>query len=116
MEPTLYDKNLIIIKKYKTEIKRDDIAVIKKDKKIIIKRVVGIPGDKLQIKEGYLYVNEQKYDDYYMEYEGGLQKEICLNENEYFVIGDNRNYSIDSRYEEIGIIYKNEFVGINIRK
>lgn len=114
MYPTLSNKNLILIKKHNFTIHKTDIAVIRKENKIIIKRIVGLPGDKLQIKDGYLYLNEKKYDDYYMEYSGILEKEITLGIDEYFVLGDNRNQSIDSRYEEIGIIYKNEFVGIKI--
>lgn len=111
MYPTLLNKTLILIRKYHISIEKNDIAVIQKNNKIIIKRVIGIPGDKLQIKEGYLYVNEKKYDDYYIKYSGILEKEITLGIDEYFMLGDNRNQSIDSR---IGIIYKNEFVGIKI--
>lgn len=116
MQPTLYDKSLILIKKHKFQIHNGDIAVIQKNNNVIIKRVIGIPGDKLQIKEGYLYVNEKKHDDYYIEYPGILDTELVLKSNEYFVLGDNRNQSIDSRYEEMGIIYKNEFIGIKIKK
>lgn len=114
MQPTLHNRTLILIKKHKFQIHSGNIAVIKKNNKIIIKRVVGIPGDKLQIKEGYLYVNGKKYDNYYIVYSGILENEIELNHNEYFVLGDNKNQSIDSRYEEIGIIYKNEFIGIKM--
>lgn len=116
MYPTLSDKDLILIKKYKISVNRNDIVVIKKNDKIIIKRVLGVPGDKLLIKEGYLYINNKKYDNAFIEYSGLLKKELILGIDEYFVLGDNKNQSIDSRYEEIGIIYKNEFIGTKIRK
>lgn len=112
MEPTLKDKDMLIIKKYNLNIKNNDIVLIKKNKNIIIKRIVGIPKDKLVIKDNYLYVNDKKNDELYIKEYGLLNKEIILKDNEYFVLGDNRQNSIDSRNEEIGIIKEDNIIGV----
>lgn len=110
MEPTLKNKDMVLIKKYNLNLKYNDIIVVKKNNKVIIKRLVGFPGDTLKI-ENYLYVNGKKNDDFYTENKGTVTNEIILNTDEYFVIGDNRQNSIDSRFEEIGTITKNEIIG-----
>ena len=112
MMPTLKDGQILIAKKFNLHIKNNDIVVIKKDNKIMIKRVIGIPNDKISIIDGYVYVNGIKNDDRYIQNPGNLIQEIILNDKEYFVLGDNRNASIDSRFEEIGIIFKNEIIAI----
>ena len=80
-----------------------------------IRRVVGVPGDKLQIKDGAVYINGELYDEKVqvaaMEEAGIAGEEIELGENEYFVLGDNRNNSEDSRYANIGNIKKEYMVG-----
>lgn len=106
MNPTYRNGQILIAKKFDKDIKRNDIVVINISKKTIIKRVVGIPNDKIQSIEGYLYVNGVKFDDKFIENPGIIFNEITLGKDEYFVLGDNRNYSIDSRFEEIGIISK----------
>ena len=110
MSPTLKNKNIVLIKKYNLELKHNDIIIVKKNNKIIIKRLVGLPNDTVKI-EDYLYINEKKYDNKYIENSGIAGEEIFLNDNEYFVLGDNRQASIDSRSEEIGIVLKDEIVG-----
>ena len=110
MEPTLKNGNIAIIKKYNLRLNYNDIVVVKKNDKIIIKRLVAFPGDTIIIDK-YLYVNDKKNDDFYTENEGIVTDRVTLHSNEYFVIGDNRQNSIDSRFNEIGIIYKEEIIG-----
>jgi signal peptidase I len=112
MQPTLNSGNIIIIKKFDLSIKNNDIVVIRKNKKTLIKRVVGIPNDKIIIKDDTLYVNDLKFDNRITSYSGNAKEEITLADDEYYVLGDNRSNSIDSRYEEIGIIKKDEIIGI----
>ena len=109
MSPTLKNKEIAIIKKYNLELEYNSIIVIKKNNKIIIKRLIALPHDNIKIDK-YVYVNGRKIDDLYTETEAN-NSEIKLNSNEYFVLGDNRGNSIDSRSQEIGIILKEEIIG-----
>ena len=111
MKPTLNDKSLVIETKIVKRITNGDIIVIKRNNIKIIKRVIGIPGDKVVIKDNYVFVNDIKYDDFITTFAGILDKEIILGDDDYIVLGDNRKESIDSRYEEIGIIKKDEIIG-----
>ncbi len=80
-----------------------------------IKRIIGVPGDTIIISGGKLYVNGTQYQDPVpterMEYSGRAKTAITLGEGEYFVLGDNRNNSEDSRYQSIGNITKEEIIG-----
>lgn len=83
----------------------------------IIKRVVALPGDTLYIKDGLLYVNGKvdeklQYDN--MEFLGCLKEELTLKENEFFCLGDNRNFSTDSRF--IGPVKFDEIENIITRR
>ena len=81
-----------------------------------VKRVVGVPGDTLQIIDGVLYINnviaEEKEDIFdKMEDAGIAANAIKLSSGEYFVLGDNRNSSEDSRSANIGIVKHNMIIG-----
>ena len=79
---------------------------------IFVKRVVGVPGDYLQISGGHLYVNGELVDD--PEFMGSVPMDyslIHLGEDEYFVIGDNRYLSHDSRASDVGPISRNDILG-----
>ena len=107
MSPTLKNGRIVLIQKYNLDLKSNDIVVIKKGKNIIIKRLVGMPEDEITIRD-YVYVNGEVIT----EKTGDLSLEDkTLSKDEYFVLGDNRQNSIDSRFLEIGIIKKEEIIG-----
>lgn len=111
MIPTLKDKDLVIESKLIDKITNGDVVVIRKNNLKMIKRIIGIPGDTVEIKDNYVFVNGIKYDSFITTFAGNLSEKVELCFNEYIVLGDNREESIDSRYSEIGIIKRNEIVG-----
>mgnify|MGYP003291419331 CR=1 FL=1 len=80
-----------------------------------VRRVIGIPGDRVQIKDGAVYINGELYNEKIevaaMEETGIAGDEIVLGEDEYFVLGDNRNGSSDSRDPSVGILKREEIIG-----
>lgn len=80
-----------------------------------IKRIIGLPGETVQIMEGYVYINGEKLEENYgrevMEESGIAAEPIELGEDEYFVLGDNRNHSSDSREPNVGVLHRDELIG-----
>jgi signal peptidase I len=80
-----------------------------------IKRIIALPGEKLQIIDGLIYINGEVIDEIVnvepMGNYGLAAEEILLEENEYFVLGDNRNNSEDSRFASVGMIRREEIIG-----
>ena len=80
-----------------------------------IKRVIAVPGDTVFINKGILYVNGEEYEEEIecekMEDAGLADEEITVGEDEYFVLGDNRNNSEDSRYANIGNVKREYIIG-----
>ncbi|HWT75448.1 MAG TPA: signal peptidase I [Mobilitalea sp.] len=122
METTLQDHDQIIINKFSYrfhEPKRFDVIVFKKSGKehsyYDVKRIIGLPGEKVQIKDGKIYINGSIIDDIVnvdvMNNYGLADEEIVLEKNEYFVLGDNRNNSEDSRFASVGNIRRDEIIG-----
>lgn len=100
MEPTLKNKQWLFINKVDKNIDRFDIVVAKIDDIYIIKRVIGLPGEKVKIKDNDIYINDKKINDVInveMKGYGILREGVKLKNNEYILMGDNRNNSLDSR-------------------
>lgn len=82
-----------------------------------IKRVIGMPGETVQIKDGKVYINDKELteDVYgitdYIDEPGMAEEPLILGENEYFCLGDNRPVSYDSRYEPVGPVKRKDIVG-----
>jgi len=99
MYPTLKDSQLVFRNPIKKTIEKGDIVVAKTNyNKLVIKRVVGVSGDKLRIKSGYLYINDQKEErNIKTTIIGNLNDGVTVPEDHVYLMGDNRDHSRDSR-------------------
>ena len=122
MEPTLMEGQVVIVNKieyYLKSPKRNDVIVYKQSNRehsyYEIKRVIGLPGETVKIKNGMIYINDEvlkeKIKTETIENAGLAEEGIKLDDNEYFVLGDNRNDSEDSRFASVGNVLKNEILG-----
>lgn len=96
--------------------KRYDVAVFaKEDSSYNIKRIIGLPGETVQIKENHIYINGTRLDDMeefgLVTIAGAAEYPIELAEDEYFLLGDNRESSEDSRFAGIGNIKSSQLIG-----
>lgn len=110
MYPTLKGNEIMLLNKL-GHIDRFDIVVLKIDGKEdnLIKRIIGLPGETIEIMNGDIYINDKKIED---KYGYGITYDIdkvTLKKDEYFILGDNRKISLDSRV--FGTINKNEIKG-----
>ena len=119
MESTLENGDDIIVEKFSyltNKPERYDIIVFRESESVnYIKRVIALPGETIQITEGKIYINERAIFDAYgnakMEDGGIAEKPIKLGQDEYFVLGDNRNASKDSRDKAVGVIKRDQIIG-----
>lgn len=114
MEPTLKEYQMLLADRTvkAEEYERNDIVVARIDNMHVIKRVIGLPGETVQIKDSSIYINGEKIEDVYTGEpfdSRGLSNAVTLKENEYIIIGDNRNNSSDSR--DFGAVHIDDFVG-----
>jgi signal peptidase I len=102
MEPTLFNGELVIVNKlaYRLGVPaRGDIIVFhypRDPSQEFIKRVVGLPGDQVNITDGHIYVNGQRLEEPYISISPNYLGNWSVLENQLFVLGDNRNNSLDS--------------------
>lgn len=114
MYPTMENGNLLVVSKIadKDKYERGDIIVFKENGNKLIKRLIGLPGETIQIINNDIYINGNKIKDYVdveMEDYGILNNKIELKDNEFFFMGDNRNNSSDCRV--FGPIKKENIIG-----
>ncbi len=117
MKTTLYDNDIMILNiiGYNLNgLKRFDIIVVDYENEHLIKRVIGFPGEKVDYIDNTLYINGKEIKDVVnINTEDFSTNELCedgiIPKNKYFVLGDNRNISADSR--TIGLIDKKDILG-----
>jgi signal peptidase I len=113
MEPHLKNGDILILEKMNLKLERFDIIVLLNDNDRLVKRVIGLPGETVNYKDNKLFINnkevkediQQETYDFYLE-DLGFTK---IPEDYYFVMGDNRTNSVDSRY--IGLVSINDILG-----
>lgn len=121
MEATLHDGDNLIVDKFSYRFRdpeRFDIIVFPykyQENTYYIKRVIGLPGETVQIIDGYVYINNKQLKESYgleeMRSAGIAEKPIKLGKDEYFVLGDNRNESSDSRDPSVGVLKREDLLG-----
>lgn len=122
MEPTLMDKDSLLVDKLSYRFKdpkRYDIVIFPYrygNDEFFIKRVIGLPGERVRIDyDGNIYINDELLGDPYgaevILDPGRAVEEVTLGEDEFFVMGDNRNHSMDSRDVSVGSINKKDILG-----
>ena len=122
METTLSNGDNLIVDKISYRFRdpeRFDIIVFPykyEDNTYYIKRIIGMPGETIHIMDGYVYINGELlesdiYGNELMEYANIASTPIDLGEDEYFVLGDNRNHSSDSRDPSVGVLTREDLIG-----
>lgn len=120
MEPNLHNEDQVLMDKLTYRLrdpKRYEIIVFPGPEggdQFFVKRVIALPGETVKIKDGKVYVDDREVKDYSKDHttdQGELKKEIKLSQDEYFVLGDNRDNSNDSRYKEVGPVKRSKIIG-----
>lgn len=122
MVPTLHDHDSLLVEKVSYRFKqadRFDIVIFPYrygNDEFFIKRVIGLPGETVRIDmQGNIYINEQLLEENYgaevIADPGRALDPVTLGDDEYFVMGDNRNHSMDSRDPSVGNIRQKDILG-----
>ncbi|MDU0811653.1 signal peptidase I [Bacillus siamensis] len=125
MEPTLHDRERIFVNmtvKYISDFKRGQIVVLNGENEHYVKRIIGLPGDTVEMKNDQLYINGKKVSEPYLAAnkkkakQGGFDRltedfgPVKVPDDKYFVMGDNRRESMDSR-NGLGLFTKKQIAG-----
>ena len=123
MLPSLHNEDNLIVDKISYRFrdpKRYEIIVFPykyQEDTYYIKRIIGLPGETVQVKDGAVYINGELLGEAYGiepiedDKKGIAAEPITLGEDEYFVMGDNRNHSSDSRDPSVGILNRDDLIG-----
>lgn len=122
MKPTLKKEDEILINKliyHIASIKRNDVVLVRQSGSehnyYMLERVIGLPGEQVQIKDGKVYIDGEKLKEKYkfpvMENGGLALEKITLDDDEYFLLCDNRNNGEDSRNANVGNILRENILG-----
>ena len=124
MQPTFYSDDYVIISRQAYglfgDVERGDVIIFESElldvngnNKNLIKRVIGLPGDTIEIKDGDVYLNDEKLDEPYVAEAGlsGQMEKVTVEEGKVFAMGDNRRVSQDSRSAVIGQVEQDSIVG-----
>ncbi len=120
MQDTLMEGDVVLMDKFSYRFRdpeRFQIICFDSDyeREGLIKRIIGMPGETIMISHGMIFINGNQFKDVKgltpIEDAGLAAEEIHLGEDEYFVVGDNRDKSIDSRFAEVGNVKKDKIIG-----
>lgn len=118
MQPLLNSDDVVLVNSLVYDFGKPDrmdvVVFEREDKKLYVKRVIGIPGDVVQIQDGTVYVNEQPIQEEglgHVSLAGLAEKPVELGEGEYFLLGDNRDSSEDSRFANVGNVKEEQILG-----
>ena len=116
MNNTLYNGDILLLKKFDKSFDRFDVVVFKYKGTQLVKRIIGLPGEHVRYKDNVLYINGEevkegftdiKTPDFDLSQKGNV---LVIPDGYYFVVGDNRQNSNDSRYE-VGFVKKSDIIG-----
>lgn len=115
MEPTLYDGDILVLVK-SSNYKRGELCCISWQNKKLLKRIIGLPGDKISMDaEGNVYVNDALLDEPYLVTKSlgdvDIEFPCFVPDDRVFVLGDQRDVSVDSRFSGIGCIKNDQIIG-----
>ncbi len=116
MVDTLHNNEILILNKLDKTYERFDIVVIKYGKSKLVKRIIGMPGESIKYENNVLYINNKVMDDVAIARTNDFNLKELYNidtiPNDYFfVMGDNRGNSLDSRDYRVGLIKKSDIIG-----
>ena len=116
MKDTLYNNDILILNKLDKSYDRFDIVVVNYNNTKLVKRIIALPGENISYKNNDLYINDEKFKDIDTSRTNDFSLKELYNVDKipdgyYFVMGDNRGNSLDSRDYRVGLVKKEDIVG-----